>query len=317
MKRDFLTITDLSEAELRGLLQETAQLKRARRRHERWLAHRTVALIFQKPSMRTRVAFEVAVLQLGGSVVYLGQDDIQLGQREPIKDVARVLSRYVDGIVVRTFAHRDAEACAAYATVPVINGLSDRVHPCQALADLFTIQEQFGRVKGVTVAYIGDGNNVLHSLAEGCAMLGINLAAATPPRYPPDAAIWEAASAAARRRGAWLRREAEPRKAVAGADVVYTDVWVSMGQEAERRERLSAFRGYQLNAALLARAKPACRVMHCLPAHRGEEITDALMDDARSLIFQQAENRLYVQKALLALLLPRRRSGRGTPRDRA
>ena len=301
-RRHFLRLTDVTERELGELLRSAAQLKRRPTDGRTALAGVTVALVFQKPSMRTRVAFEVAVLQLGGSVVYLGQDDIQLGQREPIKDVARVLSRYVDGIVVRTFAHRDAEEFAAYASCPVINGLSDLMHPCQALADLFTIEEQFGRLKGLRVAYVGDGNNVLHSLVEGCAMLGVSVSAATPKGYRPEPSIWTASAARAIRHGASVRWGPDPREAVRGADVIYTDVWVSMGKEAERKQRLTIFRPYQVNQALLKHAKPGCRIMHCLPAHRGEEITDEVMEGKRSLIFEQAVNRLHVQKALLRFL---------------
>ena len=301
--RHFLTMTDVREDELRGLLREAAASKRLRTRGSRALDGKVVALVFQKPSMRTRVAFEVAVLQLGGSVVYLGQEDIQLGQREPIKDVARVLSRYVDAIVVRTFAHHDVEELGRYAAVPVINGLSDLVHPCQAVADLFTVEEHFGRLKGLTLAYIGDGNNVLHSLAQGCAMLGVNLSVSTPARYRPDAAIWSSAVRRAKAHGATFRWEREPRAAVRGADVVYTDVWVSMGKESERAKRIQALRPYQVNRTLLKGAKPGCRIMHCLPAHRGEEITEDVMESSRSLIFEQAENRLYAHKALLRFLL--------------
>ena len=301
--RHFLTIADLGEEGLCALLRGAARMKGNRAYGRRVLAHHTIALVFQKPSMRTRVAFEVAVLQLGGSVIYLGQGDIQLGQREPIKDVARVLSRYVDGIVVRTFAHRDVTEFARYASIPVINGLSDLVHPCQALADLFTLEEHFGRLKRVHLAYVGDGNNVLHSLVEGCAMLGVNVTVATPNGYRPDALIWKAATRSAKAHGASLRWEADPRSAVRGADVVYTDVWVSMGKEQERRKRVKAFRAYQLNRSLLKSAAPGCRIMHCLPAHRGEEITDEVMENPRSLVFEQAENRLHVQKALLHMLL--------------
>ena len=301
----FLTLADLSEAELRAVFRAAARVKRDRATGAGTLRGKTVALVFQKPSMRTRVAFEVAVLELGGSVIYLGQDDIQLGQREPIKDVARVLSRYVHGIVVRTFSHRDAEEFAAYAGVPVINGLSDLVHPCQALADLFTIEEHCGRLKGVRLAYVGDGNNVLHSLVEGAAVLGVNVAVATPSGYRPDAAIWKTAAQRAKAHGSSLQWGTDPRAAVRGADIVYTDVWVSMGQERERAKRLKAFRPYQVNRALLKHAKPGCRIMHCLPAHRGEEITDDAMESRHSLILEQAENRLHVQKALLMLLFQR------------
>ncbi len=305
-KRDFLTIGDMSEAELHEILEKASRMKRSAGRSHA-LAGRTVALVFQKPSMRTRVAFEVAVLQLGGSVVSLGQEDIQLGKREPIRDVARVLSRYVDAIVVRTFAHADTEEFAKYSRGPVINGLSDSAHPCQALADLLTMQEHFGTLRGLTVAYVGDGNNVLHSLLEGCALLGVNVSVSTPRLYRPDAEIWKRTVRWAGARGASLQWEAKPARAVRGADVIYTDVWVSMGQERERARRLKAFKAYQLNLSLVAGAKPHCQVMHCLPAHRGEEIVDEVMEGSQSLIFEQAENRLYVHKAVLAFLLDDRR----------
>ncbi|MBI3083431.1 MAG: ornithine carbamoyltransferase [Candidatus Omnitrophica bacterium] len=305
MLRHFLTLTDFSETELRGLLACAKRCKRERGYGRRTLTGKTVALVFQKPSMRTRVAFEVAVLQLGGAVVYLGQEDIQLGQREPIKDVARVLSRYVDGIVVRTFAHRDAEEFARHASCPVINGLSDLVHPCQALADLFTMEECFHRLKGLTLCYVGDGNNVLHSLLEGCAMFGVHAAVASPPGYRPDGSIWKSVGRRAKAHGASIRWDEDPKNAARGADVLYTDVWVSMGQERERAKRLRAFRPYQLSRVLLQHAKPGCRIMHCLPAHRGEEITDEVMESPQSLILAQAENRLHVQKALLLMLLAR------------
>ena len=301
--RHFLTLTDVSERELQGLMQRAAAAKRPRTRGSAALSGKTVALVFQKPSMRTRVAFEVAVFQLGGSVIYLGQEDIQLGQREPIKDVARVLSGYVDAIVARTFAHRDVEEFAGFASVPVINGLSDAVHPCQALADLFTIQEAFGRLKGVRVAYVGDGNNVLHSLAQGCGMMGVHLTVTTPPAYRPDPAIWRSAVQLGKRHGAVLQWDADPRRAIRSADVVYTDVWVSMGQERQRTQRVRAFTRYQVNAALLKYAPRGCRIMHCLPAHRGEEITGQVMESPRSLIFEQAQNRLHAHKALLTFLM--------------
>jgi ornithine carbamoyltransferase len=299
--RHFLTVPDVTEPELRGLVDRAATHKRGRIASA-VLREKTIALVFQKPSMRTRVAFEVAVLQLGGTVVYLGQDDIQLGQREPVTDVARVLSRYVQGIVLRTFGHEQAEAFAKASTVPVINGLSDLVHPCQALADMLTLQEAFGRLKGLRVGFVGDGNNVLHSLAQAAAMLGVSVAVAAPKGYEPDPALWKAAAKEAGRHGASLTLGRSPADAVRGADAVYTDVWVSMGQEKERAKRLKAFKGYQLNAKLLAAAKPGCRVLHCLPAHRGEEITDELMESRRSLITDQAENRLHAHKALLEFL---------------
>ncbi len=303
MTRHFLTMTDLRQPELQALLREAARVKRRRATGSRARAGKTVALVFQKPSMRTRAAFEVAVAQLGGSVIYMGQDDIQLGTREPMKDVARVLSGYVDAIVLRTFAHPNVEEFAGYAACPVINGLSDLAHPCQALADLFTIQEEYGRVKGVRIAFVGDGNNVLHSLAEGAAMLGGHVVASTPSGHRPDAAIWKAAARRAKTHGGSISWEADPAEAVRGADVVYTDVWTSMGQERERAKRLKAFRSHQVNRALLKHAKPRCRVMHCLPAHRGEEISEDVMEGSQSIIFAQAENRLHSHKALLMMLL--------------
>ena len=300
--RHFLTIPDLTVEELARLVERAVALKAQRAKTPPVLKGRVVALVFQKPSMRTRVAFEVAVLELGGSIVYLGQDDIQLGQREPVKDVARVLSRYVHGIVLRTFGHDNAKEFARASTVPVINGLSDLVHPCQALADVMTLQEAFGRLQGLKVAYVGDGNNVLHSLVEACARLGASVSVAAPKGYAPNAALWKAAGAEAKRHGARLELGADPARAAQGADVIYTDVWVSMGQESERAKRLKAFQGYQVNAALLKSAKPGCKVLHCLPAHRGEEIADAVLEGRQSLVVDQAENRLHAHKALLEFL---------------
>lgn len=300
--RHFLTIPDLSVEELQQVLHRAVLLKANRLAKPALLKDKTVALVFQKPSMRTRVAFEVAVLELGGTVVYLGQDDIQLGSREPAKDVVRVLSRYVHGIVLRTFGHSVAQEFARYAQVPVINGLSDLVHPCQALADMMTLQEAFGRLQGLKVAYIGDGNNVLHSLAEACVRLGVSVSVAAPKGYEPDPSIWKAAQREAKRSGASLELSHLPKRAVKGADVIYTDVWVSMGQEKEREKRLKVFKGYQINAALLKQANPGARVLHCLPAHRGEEITDDVMEGKQSLIVNQAENRLHAHKALLEFL---------------
>jgi ornithine carbamoyltransferase len=302
MPRHFLSLTDVTPAQLRALIRRARAFKRNRRLARMLLAGRTIALVFQKPSMRTRVAFEVAVLELGGSVVYLGQDDIRLGTREPVKDVARVISRYTHGVVVRTFAHEDAEGFASFGHVPVINGLSDADHPCQALADLVTMEEAAGRLAGLRAAYVGDGNNVLHSLVQGCAMLGVRLSVATPKAYRPDPGVWNAAQRAARSGGAALIWTDDPVEAVKGAAIVYTDVWVSMGQEAQRAARLKAFRGYQVNAQLLSHAAPRCRVMHCLPAHRGEEVTDDVLEGARSLVLEQAENRLHAHKAILEYL---------------
>lgn len=303
MKKDFLTLASLTAGELRRILALAAACKRSPASRASALAGKTLALVFQKPSVRTRVSFEVAIRHLGGSAIYLGPDDVYLGTREPTKDVARTLARYIDAIVVRTFSHADVEAFARYADVPVINGLSDQHHPCQALADLFTIGERFSGLRGTTLAYVGDGNNVLHSLAEGAGLLGLSLRVATPARYRPQTAVWHQAVRLARRSGARLSWCDDPRQAVVGADVIYTDVWTSMGYERERAVRRKVFRGFQVNRALLSRAKRGCLVMHCLPAHRGEEITEDVFEGARSIVFDQAENRLHVQKALLLTLL--------------
>jgi len=298
-----LTVSDLRAEQIRDLFRVAARVKRNRRAGPRVLAGQALALVFQKPSVRTRVSFEVAARQLGGSAIYLGPDDIQLTHREPIKDVARTLSRYVSGIVARTFSHHDVEEFARYATVPVINGLSDLHHPCQALADLFTIQEQFGKLKGLTLSYVGDGNNVLHSLAQGASLFGMRVNVATPARYRPNAAIWRDVVGQAKIHGSRVCLTTDPREAVRQADVIYTDVWTSMGYERERAARLRAFRAFQVNAALVKRASPRCVVMHCLPAHRGEEIAEEVVEGPRSVVFDQAENRLHVQQALLLTLL--------------
>jgi ornithine carbamoyltransferase len=300
--RHFLTITDLQAAEVERLFRLAARCKRDRGIGRKALAGKQVALVFQKPSVRTRVSFEVAIRQLGGSSIYLGPDDAQLDTREPVCDVARTMSRYVDGIVVRTFTHAQVEEFARCAAMPVINGLSDLHHPCQALADLFTIQERHGRLRGLTIAYIGDGNNVLHSLAQCAGLLGVNLRCAIPDGYRPDLGIWQQAGRLARGARSEIVLHDDPRQAARGAEVIYTDVWTSMGQERERRARRKAFRGFQVSRTLLACAKPGCVVMHCLPAHRGEEITDEVLEGPRSIVFDQAENRLHVQKALLLLL---------------
>ena len=303
MTRDFLTVTDLSAAELARCLKLAAQLKRSRTLGQRALAGQTLALIFHKPSVRTRVSFQVAAAQLGGSSIYLATEDIQLGKREPMQDVARTLSRYVRAIVVRTFSDDLLEQLAGHATVPVINALTDRHHPCQALADVLTIQEQFGKLKGLTIAYVGDGNNVLHSLAQAAALLGINLRAATPKGYAPDAQIWNGVTATGKAHGATMSLTERPEEAARGAHVIYTDVWTSMGQEHEDAVRQEAFRGFQINAALLAKADRKAIVLHCLPAHRDQEITDEVLEGPQSRVFDQAENRLHAQKALLMLLL--------------
>jgi len=304
--RDLLSVADLSAAEV-GRVFETAAMLKAEfgvdRRHDVLpLAGRTLAMLFQKPSLRTRVTFEAGMVQLGGHAIYLTHD-VVLGAREIVRDVARNLDRIVDAIVVRTGPHEVALELAAHAQIPVINGLTSREHPCQALADVFTIRERFGRLDGLVVAFIGDGNNVYHSLALLGAALGMEVRLAHPAGYGPDQRIVSQAAELANLTGGRLTFGHDPREAVRGAAVVYTDAWTSMGQEVETEARRDAFAGFQVDDALLDAAGPDAVAMHCLPAHRGEEITSALMDGPRSLIWDQSENRLHVQKALLVEFL--------------
>ena len=301
MTRHFLSSADLTRDDALGLFALAADLKQRRKAGARSapLAGRTFALIFEKPSLRTRVTFEVGIIQLGGRAVYLSGPEIGLGTRESVADVARNLSRWVDGIAARVYAHETVAGLARHATVPVINGLSDLEHPCQALADFFTLWERGLDLARMRVAWIGDGNNVCHSLVLLGAILGASTVVACPPGYEPDPAI----QAAARRLGGRLEVTDDARAAATGADVLYTDVWTSMGQEAERERRLEAFRRYQIDATLLGFAKPSALVMHCLPAHRGEEITDAVLDGPQSIVLDQAENRLHAQKAVILQLL--------------
>ena len=299
--RHYLGVADLSADAILKLLDRALELKRYRDKSDTRLRGMTAGLVFQKPSLRTRVSFEVAMLELGGHAVYLSPSEIQLGQREGVVDVARVLSRYVDAIVARVFLHSDVVGLAKHASVPVINALSDREHPCQILADLLTLYERYGSLKGLRLAYVGDGNNVAHSLALAAPGLGIELRFATPDGYEPDPLIMEQAQAGSPDGAIELFRN--PRDAVSGADAVYTDTWYSMGQESEAEARAPVFRAYQLNSDLLSAAAPNAVAMHCLPAHRNQEITDEVMDGPASLVYDQAENRLHVQKALLLNLL--------------
>jgi ornithine carbamoyltransferase len=297
MKRDLLRIADLAPEEFEAILGIAARLKaelRAGRPHP-LLAGRTLAMIFEKPSLRTRVTFEVGMVQLGGAAVNLAPGDIKLGERESAGDIARNLERWVDLIMARTFSHQSVVELAAGARVPVINGLSDLHHPCQVLADCFTLRERRGALTGLRVAFVGDGNNMVHSWMDAAARLGFDFVLACPPGYEADPTI--AAEAGAR-----VRTTHDPREAIRGADVVYTDVWTSMGQEAEAATRREAFRPYQVNRALVDLARPDALVMHCLPAHRGEEITAEVIDGPRSVVFDQAENRLHVQKAVMCWL---------------
>jgi ornithine carbamoyltransferase len=303
--KDFISIHDLSQAEVEEILNLAAELKAKQKKGEPHvlLSGRSLALIFEKPSTRTRVSFEVGMYQLGGKTVHLSPRAVQLGVREAICDVARTLSRYVEGVMLRTFRHRDILEFARYATVPVLNGLSDLLHPCQALADVFTVKEKKGDLKGLKFAYIGDGNNVCHSLMFACAKLGMDLTIATPAGYEPKKEMVELAFADAKKSGVEIDILNDPVVAARKADVIYTDVWASMGQEEESKKRKKDFSKFQVNRQLVGLAKPDYIFMHCLPAHRGEEVTDEVIDSSNSVVFDQAENRLHVQKAILALLL--------------
>ena len=315
-KRDVLSVTDLAP-QITDLLARAARAKAERRRGllRRPLRDKTIAMIFEKPSTRTRTSFEVAMHDLGGEALYLSSKDLQLGRGETIGDTARVLSRYVDGIVYRAYRHADMVELAKWATVPVINALDDLEHPCQIAADLLTMYERWkGRFRRRRLAWVGDGNNVLHSLLLGAAAVGLDFAAAIPSGYDPRPDIVETARSLARHSGAEISFPRDPREAVRDADALYTDVWVSMGDESEKAAREAAFRGYQINDNLLALARPAAFVLHDLPAHRGQEITDAVLDGPRAAVWDQAENRLHAQKAILEWALVRPRSAARTRR---
>ncbi|MEW6173553.1 MAG: ornithine carbamoyltransferase [Bacillota bacterium] len=302
-KRNFLTMGDVTGPEIMDILEFARELKGAKYRGEThtFCAGKTLAMIFQKPSTRTRVSFEVGMSQLGGHALNLSVGDLQLGRGETIADTARVLSRYVGGIMIRTFNQQDVEILAAEATVPVINGLTDREHPCQVLADLMTILEHKKRFEGLKLAWVGDGNNVCNSLLLACPKLGMDIVVAGPPGYEPPPEIVSAARAASK--GGKVEILNNPVEAVYDADIVVTDTWASMGQEDEREERVKIFQPYQVNSALVSHAKPDYIFLHCLPAHRGEEVTDEIIDGPASRVWDEAENRLHVQKALLSLLL--------------
>jgi ornithine carbamoyltransferase len=296
-KRDFLTFQDFSRAEIDAILALAARMKSGRY-GEQPLAGKTLALIFAKSSTRTRVSFEVGAYQLGGHALFLSARDIQLGRGEPIKDMARVLSRMVNGIMIRTFAHSEVEELAQWSTAPVVNGLTDSHHPCQVLADLLTINENFGGYQGRRVAWIGDGNNMANSWLDAAALLGFEVRLACPEGYEPDRAVFERASKATK-----VLITEEPEEAAEGADVINTDVWASMGQEGEAEKRKAAFQGYVVDDALMKLAAPNAIFLHCLPAHRGEEVMDSVIEGKQSRVFDQAENRLHAQKALLATLM--------------
>jgi ornithine carbamoyltransferase len=302
----FLALTDLTPDGLRDLLELAVDLKAERKAggNRPLLEGKTLGMVFQKPSLRTRVSFEMGMIHLGGQALYISPFEIKLGERESVPDVARVLSRYVDGIMARVFTHADVLALAQYASVPVINGLSDYNHPCQGLADFLTIVEVKGwDLTSKRLAYVGDGNNVAASLIFGAGMLGMDFAIAGPPGYELTDDVWALGQKLAAESGSHLLATHDPHEAVAGADVIYTDVWASMGQEEEAAERARIFAPYQVNEALVAEAKPDVIVMHCLPAHRGQEITDGVCDGPHSVLWDQAENRMHAQKAVLVKLL--------------
>ncbi|MGE5228087.1 MAG: ornithine carbamoyltransferase [Deltaproteobacteria bacterium] len=303
--RSFLTIHDYAPAEVVALLDLAAALKDVQKRRvpHQFLEGRAVAMIFMKTSTRTRMSFEVGIEQLGAQPIFLNANDIQLRVGETIKDTANVMSRYVDCIMIRTFAQQDVEDLAAYGQIPVINGLTDDHHPCQGMADALTIREHVGRLEGVKLAYIGDGNNVAHSLAEVGAKTGMHVVICTPEDYRPDAAIIARAQEDAKETGATVTLTANVQAAAANAHVIYTDTFTSMGQEAEHDARLQALKAYQVNAELLKLAGPEVKVMHCLPAHWGEEITEEVLYSANSVVFDQAENRLHAQKAIMAAVI--------------
>ncbi|MGZ8707027.1 MAG: ornithine carbamoyltransferase [Gaiellaceae bacterium] len=299
--RSFTRVADWSRDELLEVLDLADELKRLQQAREEHhlLPGRTLGMIFQKPSTRTRVSFEVGIYQLGGTGLYLSAGDLQLGRGETIKDTAVVLSRYLDAIMIRTFAQSDVEELAANASIPVINGLTDSAHPCQALADVMTIREHFGRLEGLKVVYLGDGNNVCASLMVACAKLGMEFVAATPPGYQPD----EGVVRIARDAGGRVELSDDPRAAVEGADVLYTDVWTSMGQDEEREQRLQNLAGFGIDADLVKQAGDRAIVLHCLPAHYGEEIAEDVLYGPQSAVWDEAENRLHAQKALMALVI--------------
>ncbi len=303
MKRDFLSIADWTSEELWEILRLSRKLKESSAKFANTLDGKSIALIFEKPSLRTHVTFDVGIHELGGHPIYLSSSDINLGKRESVFDVAKNLEQWVNAVVFRTYAHQTCVDFAKHMKIPVINALTDLEHPCQAIGDFFTIYEKLGGFTGKKLAFIGDGNNVCHSLLLAAAKFGMDFVAATPDKYSPDGEIVKTAREAAKQTGSKVNVVSDPRNAVRDADVVYTDVWVSMGQEAERDERLAAFKNFQVNAKLMRRAKPDAIFMHCLPAHRREEVTDEVMDSPQSLVFVEAENRLPTQQAILLTIL--------------
>jgi ornithine carbamoyltransferase len=306
MLKDFISVHDLTLYEFSQILDLTREIKERPLRFQRKLKNKILAMIFEKPSLRTRVTFEAGMLQLGGEAIYLSPSDIQMGKRESAFDVAKNLERWVDGIMVRTFAHKNVVELAQAASIPVINGLTDLLHPCQAMADFFTIKEKQGDLQNFKLAYVGDGNNVCHSLLLAAAKAGSTMSIATPRGFEPKPEIVSQAQEDAKDTGAKFSFSNDPLEAVKEADAVYTDVWTSMGQEHEKEKRGNIFAAYQVNRKLMAKAKANALFMHCLPAHRGEEVTDDVIDSSQSVVYYQAENRLHIQKAILFLLLGRK-----------
>ena len=303
--RDFLTLKDFTRQEIEEMVNLGIDLKAKQKAGipTPSLAGKTLGMIFQKSSTRTRVSFEVGMYQLGGSALFLSTNDLQIGRGEPIKDTARVLSRYLDGIMIRTYSHADVEELAEYADIPVINGLTDDYHPTQIIADLITIQEHKGKLEGIKFAYVGDGNNMTHSLMIGCAKVGMDVTVACPDGYMPNPEIVALAQSYAAESGGSVTVMHDPKEAVKGVDVVYTDTWASMGQEAEKEIRKKAFAGYQVDDAMMALAKPDAIFMHCLPAYRGMEVTDEVIESPQSVVFDEAENRLHAHKAIMASVM--------------
>jgi len=299
--KDFLAVTDFNAEEILKIFETTKDLKKNPFRDA--FKNKAVGLIFQKPSLRTRVSFQVGVWQLGGQCMSLSPAEVNIGVRESVKDAAKTLSRYLSLVMARVFRHKDVEELATHATIPVVNGLSDLYHPCQALADIFTVQEKKGSLKGLTLAFIGDGNNVCHSLCHAASMLGMHVRVASPKGFAPHREVTASAQVLASATGSQILVTTDPRAAAEGADVLYTDVWASMGQEREAGRRARIFKKYQINEALVALAKKDALVMHCLPAHRGAEITNEVIDGPHSVVFDEAENRLHVQKAIMLKLL--------------
>jgi ornithine carbamoyltransferase len=301
--KHLISIRDLSAEDVQEIFRLARDMKASPEKYRGVLSGKTLALLFQRPSTRTRVSFQVGIIQLGGIALQLGFNDLQLGRGETLADTARVLSSYVNGIVARTSSHADLVELAKYATVPVVNGLTDLLHPCQALADYFTLSEKKGNLQGKKIAYVGDGNNMCHSLLYGANKLGMDIAVATPGGYEPKSIIVKSATREAKTAGVTVILTQDPAAAVQGSEAVYTDTWVSMGQEEETATRLQAFRGYQVTAELMSKARPGALFMHCLPAHRGQEVAEEVIDGPQSAVWLQAENRLHVQKAILYLLL--------------